>query len=175
MIKPIVVYGSPILRQTCLPYNIGTDVSEITEDLFDTMYNAKGAGLAATQINQEFRIFVVDLPDLNWKKVFINPVISEYKGEDVVMNEGCLSIPKVSGPVKRKSEIVIEYYDEDWLFNKEEFDGIKARVIQHEYDHLQGVLWVDKMEKMSARDMLIIMTALQHSKTKTSNPDYLII
>jgi len=175
MIKPIVVYGSPILRNSCLPYNEGTDLKEVIQDLWDTMYNAKGLGLAAPQIDIPHRLFVIDLPDQKWKQVFINPIIIEFSGEDIVQTEGCLSIPGVQGYVSRKTKIVIDYYTEDWIYVREEYDGIKSRVIQHEYDHLEGKLWPDKMIKTSPMDSLIIMTALQHCQRKTIQTKYPII
>jgi peptide deformylase len=175
MIQPIVVFGDAILRQLCLPYTEGTDVTQTIEDLWDTMYNANGAGLSAPQIGIPLRLFVIDLPDQEWKKVFINPIIREIDGEDVTLTEGCLSIPSVEGPVTRKDHIVIDYYDEDWIYVREEYQGIRSRVIQHEYDHLEGKLWVDRRENTPGRATLIIMTALQHCQRKVIQVNYPII
>jgi len=172
MIQPIVVYGDPILRKSAEPYTVGTDLKPIIQDLWDTMYNAKGAGLAAPQIGLPTKLFVVHLPNIAFKRTFINPVITSESGEEFTILEGCLSIPGAEGPVKRKSKIVIEYYDEAWTLNREEFEGLEARVIQHEYDHLLGKLWVDQMEWISARERLIIMTSLQHCQTKSIKADY---
>lgn len=166
MITPIVLYGDPILRKSCSPYEIGTDLSEITQDLWDTMYNARGVGLAAPQIGKEKRIFVVDIEIL--KQVFVNPKIIEYKGNDMIMDEGCLSIPGANTSVIRKDKIVIEYFDEEWNFFKKEFDGLKSRVIQHEYDHLNGVLHVDNRAGIS----MPVITALKNCKTKNVNVLY---
>jgi len=165
MIKPIVLYGNSILREKCLPFSKGTDLREIIQDLWDTMYNSKGIGLALPQIGSSQRLFVIDIPNVI-KKVFINPTILEKTGEYMIMNEGCLSIPELEGPVIRKDHIVIEYYNEDWIYLKEEYSGIKSRVIQHEYDHLEGKLWVDRLAKVSAEEMLNILTVLHQCKSK---------
>ena len=169
MIQPIALFGNPVLRISSSPYHEGTNVTEIIQDLWDTMYNANGAGLAAPQIGLQQRIFVIDLPDQEWKKVFINPVITEYFGDDVLMEEGCLSIPSIQGVVSRKDEIVIEYYDEDWIYNKENYRGIKSRVIQHEHDHLEGQIWIDKT---TYQPSLHTITVLQECKSKTIKTDY---
>jgi len=146
MIKPIVLYGKQILRKPTLPIKVGSDLAETIQDLFDTMYNAKGAGLAAPQINLEKRIFVVDPPYVDFKRVFINPKILRTFGKENILEEGCLSIPGLDGPIVRKSDVEIEWYDENWKYHKEEFSGIKSRVIQHEYDHLEGTLWLDRID-----------------------------
>ena len=172
MIKPIVLYGDKILRYQCHPYREGTELSDTIQDLWDTMYNAKGAGLAAPQIGLSTRIFVIDIPDINFKEVFINPTITFEDGEDVEMEEACLSLPGINAPVTRKSEIEIEYYDENWLFTKKEFSGLEARVIQHEYDHLDGVLWIDRTD---IKFGLKIITALQKFQRRDAIVDYPII
>jgi peptide deformylase len=172
MIKPIVIFGNPILRQVCLPYSEGTDLKETIQDMRDTMYNANGGGLAAPQIGIPHRLFVIDLPDQEWKKVFINPTITTFDGEDTVMTEGCLSIPSIEGEVIRKDRIVIDYYNEDWIYVREEYHGIRSRVIQHEYDHLEGKLWVDKMIPKKGKAQLAIMSALQRCQKKTIVADY---
>lgn len=146
MIKPIVLYGNQILRNPTLPYKEKIDLTETVKNLFDTMYAARGAGLAAPQINLSERIFVVDLPSVGFKKVFINPKIIQYSGNDLVMDEGCLSLPGLEASIVRKRDIEIEYYDENWKLHTEIFSDIKSRVIQHEYDHLDGVLWIDRID-----------------------------
>jgi peptide deformylase len=154
MIYPIVVYGSPILRQ--MARAIETDypnLPALVNDMFDTMYKADGMGLAAPQIGKSVRIFVVDATSLqedepemkDFKKVFINPEILHLDGEMVIMNEGCLSLPKLREDVERHNKIRIRYLDENFKEYEEEFEGLKARVIQHEYDHLQGILFVDRI------------------------------
>jgi len=119
--------------------------------MFDTMYKSDGMGLAAPQIGKSIRIFVVDATALadedpslsDFKKTFINPRVELLGEESVVMNEGCLSIPKIREDVERKNRLRISYQDEEWNHHDEIFDGLKARVIQHEYDHLEGVMFVD--------------------------------
>jgi len=175
MIKPIAIYGNPILRQICLPYTEGTNLTEIIKDLWETMYNAEGAGLAAPQIGIPHRLFIIDLPEQKWKKLFINPIIKELSGENVEMIEGCLSIPKIEVPVIRKDRVIINYYDENWIYIKEEYQGIRSRVIQHEYDHLEGKLWIDRWKPTPNQNILKVMTALQHCQTKSINVNYPII
>lgn len=146
MIKPIFIYGESILRGLSSAYTVGTDLSETIQDLWDTMYNANGAGLAGVQIGISKRIFVIDLPDQEWEQVFINPVIITKSGEDTIMNEGCLSLPNLEGSISRPENISIDYYDENWNHKREDYRGIRSRVIQHEYDHLDGILWIDRID-----------------------------
>jgi peptide deformylase len=160
MIYPIVVYGHPILRKVAL--EITSDypaLKQLIEDLFETMYYSEGMGLAAPQIGKSIRIFVIDgnpvaedEPSLaDFKKVFINANISERCGELQPMNEGCLSIPNLREEVMRESHIRISYYDENWEYHNEVFDGYKARIIQHEYDHTEGILFTDKVSPLRRR------------------------
>lgn len=157
MIYPIVVYGHPVLGK------VSEDVSkdypglkQLIDDMFETMYKAEGIGLAAPQIGKSLRVFVIDGTPLadedpefaNYKKAFINPRITEKDGELVPMNEGCLSIPSIREEVKRESFIRIQYYDENWEFHDETMEGFRARVIQHEYDHLDGILFVEKINTL---------------------------
>jgi len=154
MIYPIVVYGSPILRQIAkdIPDNY-PNLHSLISDMFDTMYKSDGMGLAAPQIGKSIRIFVVDATSLadedptlaDFKKAFINAKLTLLGEETIVMNEGCLSLPKIREDVERKNKVRITYYDENWNFYDEEYEGLKARVIQHEYDHLDGVLFIDKI------------------------------
>ncbi len=157
MIYPVVVYGHPVLKKVAeeIPNNF-PDLNQLIDDMFETMYNAEGIGLAAPQIGKSLRIFVIDgapladdEPDFaDFKKVFINPKIIEKNGEVVSMNEGCLSIPNIREEVKRESFIRIQYYDENRKFNDESYEGYKARVILHEYDHLDGILFVEKISPL---------------------------
>ena len=134
-------------------------IKQIVDDLFETMYNSEGVGLAAPQIGKSIRIFVIDgsaasdeeplLAD--FKKAFINPHIIEKYGEFEPMNEGCLSIPHIREEVNRESHIRITCYDENWEFHDEAYDGYKARIIQHEYDHLDGILFTDKVSPLRRR------------------------
>ena len=161
MILPIVAYGSNVLRNPCLDINESfKDLDVLVANMFETMYAASGVGLAAPQINKSLRLFIVDTsafkddesPDHKiCKNVFINPKIISKSGDSWVFNEGCLSIPEVREDVKRLSSIEIEYYDEKFNKKLESFDGINARVILHEYDHIEGVLFVDKISPLRKR------------------------
>jgi len=157
MILPIVAYGDPVLRKETK--EIGKtypNLNELIENMFETMYEAPGVGLAAPQIGLSIRLIVMDgtafaddEPVLqDYKKVFINPVIVEEEGEEWLFNEGCLSFPGLREDVARKPTITIEYYDEHFEFHKETIDGIKARIIQHEYDHLEGVVFIDHLSSL---------------------------
>jgi peptide deformylase len=154
MVYPIVVYGSPILRQVAkeihsdYPY-----LQQLIADMFETMYKADGMGLAAPQIGKSVRLFVVDGTSLedddatmkDFKKAFINPKILHLDGDTEVMNEGCLSLPKLREDVNRHNKVKIRYNDENFNLFEEEFEGLKARVIQHEYDHLDGIMFIDRI------------------------------
>jgi len=157
MIYPIVVYGSPILRHVAKEINSNyPNLKTLVSDMFETMYKSDGMGLAAPQIGKSIRIFVVDATVLadedptlkDFKKAFINPKLQVLGEETVVMNEGCLSLPKVREDVDRHNKIKITYFDENWNFFDEEYEGLKARIIQHEYDHLDGVLFVDRINPL---------------------------
>jgi peptide deformylase len=168
MILPIVAYGDPILKMVAeeIPEN-SLELTQLIADMFETMYLAKGVGLAAPQIGQSIRLFIVDgapfadeegeEPDPKavgietFKKVFINPIIEEQSGEVWAFQEGCLSIPKIRENVHRKETILVSYFDENWLFHEERFDGYAARIIQHEYDHLEGVLFIDKLAPLKKK------------------------
>ncbi|WP_431161249.1 peptide deformylase [Flagellimonas beolgyonensis] len=167
MILPIVAYGDPVLRKVAK--DIGTDypkLNELLENMWDTMYNAHGVGLAAPQVGLPIRVFVVDTTPFSddedlteaeqkalngFKKVFINAKIEEETGKEWEFNEGCLSIPDIREDVKRKPEITISYVDEHFKPHKETYDGLLARVIQHEYDHIEGVLFTDKLSSLKKR------------------------
>jgi peptide deformylase len=158
MIYPIVVYGSPILRQVARDISPEEypNLKTLVSDMFDTMHKSDGMGLAAPQIGKSIRIFVVDATSLadedpalaDFKKAFINPKLELLGEETIVMNEGCLSIPKIREDVNRSNKVKITYFDEDWNRYDEEYEGLKARVIQHEYDHLEGVLFIDKISPL---------------------------
>ncbi len=162
MILPIYIYGQPVLRkmaQDIDPENYPA-LNEFIENMFETMYNADGVGLAAPQVGREDRVFVVDLspiaseerPEFNdFKKVFINAHIVERGGEMVTLEEGCLSIPGVHEKVGREDEIRIKYLDEKLTPRDEVYTGYAARVIQHEHDHLDGILFVDKVSPLRKR------------------------
>lgn len=132
------------------------DLPKLIEDMFETMYEAKGVGLAAPQIGLSIRLFVVDAAPMddnlkNFKKVFINPVMIEEKGDEWPYEEGCLSIPGIRYDVQRPFKLKMEYFDENWNKKTEEFEGIAARVIQHEYDHIEGILFVDYLPALKKK------------------------
>lgn len=169
MILPIVAYGDAVLKKEAEEIDKNyPDLKKLIEDMFETMYEASGVGLAAPQVNKSIRLFVVDATPFaekeddeeddplaegcdGFKKVFINPVIEEETGESWGFHEGCLSIPKIREEVFRKEKIHITYYDENWNFHDEWFDGYRARVIQHEYDHVEGVLFTDHLSVLKRR------------------------
>ena len=140
-------------------------LDELIENMFETMYQASGVGLAAPQIGLSIRLFIVDGTSFaedaeedpkaknmeDFKKVFINPIIEEETGEKWGFAEGCLSIPTIREEVFRKEEVTISYYDQNWKLHEETFDGYKARIIQHEYDHVDGVLFTDHLSPLKKR------------------------
>ena len=139
--------------------------------MFDTMYNAHGSGLAAPQINFPVNILVVDAEISEgtiFKGAFINPKILSYSGGLYTMPEGCLSLPGITAPVHRPGTIEIEYYDEKWEHYKTTFDGLPARILQHEYDHLIGKLFVDRLDIMSKEKILLDLVNIKQKKVKTS-------
>ncbi|MBC8109603.1 MAG: peptide deformylase [Verrucomicrobia bacterium] len=157
MILPIVAYGDPILKKTTQNVEKGkTDLKRLAEDMFETMYNAKGVGLAAPQIGLSLRVFVIDAELLDdedenlkgLKKVFVNAKILEETGETWSFEEGCLSIPGIRGEVIRPEKLTINYFDTDWNEFTETYEGLAARVIQHEYDHIEGKLFIDYLTPM---------------------------
>ena len=157
MIFPIVAYGHPNLRKQSVDIDKDyPDLQQFIADMFETMYASNGVGLAAPQVNRNIRLFVIDATpyaddfpgETDLKKVFINARIVEETGEEWAFNEGCLSIPDIREDVVRKPNIKFEYYDENFVFHSEEIKGVLARVIQHEYDHLDGVLFVDRINPL---------------------------
>ena len=173
MVYPIVVYGSPILRKRAV--EIETDhpeLKQLVEDMFETMYKADGMGLAAPQIGKSIRIFVIDATALeeddpslkDFKKAFINPKILEEDGEMWTFNEGCLSLPTIREDVERKSKVHIQYYDENFEFHDEWYDGVKARIIEHEYDHLDGILFPDRLPPLRRKLLKGKLNAITRGK-----------
>ena len=167
MILPIVAYGDPVLRKVAkdLPKEY-SKLDELISNMWETMYSANGVGLAAPQIGLPIRLFLVDTSpfaddeDLSvedrkalkgFKRAFINARIEEESGEEWAFNEGCLSIPDVREDIKRKGTIKITYVDENFKSHSEEFSGLLARVIQHEYDHIEGILFTDKLSPLKKR------------------------
>ena len=185
MILPILGYGDPVLRK------VGTEISpeypnlsELISNMYDTMYNAYGVGLAAPQIGLAIRLFIVDTApfaendDLSteeiehlksFKKTFINAKILKEEGNEWAFNEGCLSIPEVREDVFRKEKITIEYVDENFVKHIDVYDGLIARVIQHEYDHIEGVLFTDKISSLKKT---LIKKRLQNIIDGKIFPDY---
>lgn len=158
MIYPIVAYGDPVLKKKARDIEKDElDVKELSEDMFETMYHAKGVGLAGPQIGKSLRIFVIDGEPMDeeelvgFKKVFINPQIIEESGKDWAFEEGCLSIPNIRENVNRNDTLKIHYFDENWNEHTDEFDGLKARIIQHEYDHIEGILFTDHLSGFKKR------------------------
>lgn len=154
MIYPIVAYGHPVLRQRAQDIPQGfPDLDKLIADLYETMYSAKGVGIAAPQIGKSIRLFVVDgspieddtLDMKNFKKVFINPQVIKEEGDEWGYDEGCLSIPDIIEEVYRPEEVLIRYMDENFVQHEEKFVSIQARIIQHEYDHLEGILFTDHL------------------------------
>ncbi|WP_444647584.1 peptide deformylase [Flavobacterium columnare] len=185
MIYPIVGYGDPVLRK--VGENISEDypnLKEVIANMYETMYKAHGVGLAAPQVGLAIRLFIVDTEpfsdteDLSkeeatqlkgFKKTFINAKILKEEGEEWVFNEGCLSIPDVREDVYRHERITIEYFDENFVKKTEVYDGLVARVIQHEYDHIEGVLFTDKISTLKKT---LIKKKLQNIMEGKARPDY---
>lgn len=167
MILPIIAYGDPVLRkETEIITKEYPKLDVLLENMFETMYAAHGIGLAAPQVAVPIRLFIVDATPFGddedfdeeerkflstFRKVFINAKISDETGDEWAFNEGCLSIPDVREDVFRQPEIVIEYEDENFEKHKECFKGIVARIIQHEYDHIEGILFTDKLSPLKKR------------------------
>ncbi|MCL4143209.1 UNVERIFIED_CONTAM: hypothetical protein GTU68_007491 [Idotea baltica] len=152
MILPIVAYGDPVLRKECKEIDADyPNLKELISNMKETMYNASGVGLAAPQIGKAIRLFLVDASpfaedeDLV-NRVFINAEIIEEEGEEWAFNEGCLSIPDVRQDVFRQPKVTIEYQDENFITHTETLDGLAARVFQHEYDHIEGVLFTEQIK-----------------------------
>lgn len=167
MVLPIVAYGDPVLRkETEALTKDFPKLDELIENMFETMYAARGIGLAAPQVGMAVRLFVVDATvfeddeDLTeeeqefastFKRIFINAQITEESGDEWAFNEGCLSIPDVREDVFRQPQVTIEYVDENFKQHKETFSGIVARIVQHEYDHIEGILFTDKLSPLKKR------------------------
>ena len=160
MILPIYAYGQPVLRKKASDIDAQyPDLNALIDNMFETMYDSNGIGLAAPRIGLSIRLFLVDgseIEDINpkgFKEVFINPVIEEEFGTEWEFEEGCLSIPDVRAHVKRKGELTIRYFDRNWNEHTKTFNGMAARIIQHEYDHIEGVLFTDRISPLK-RNML---------------------
>ncbi len=167
MIYPIIAYGDPVLRKVTVDIDTSVDVKKLSEDMFETMYNAKGVGLAAPQVGLNLRIFVVDGRPFNegedmeerdkdpslvdFKQVFINADILDEKGKEWAFEEGCLSIPDIREDVYRPAFVTINFFDENWIEHTKTYEGLAARIIQHEYDHIDGILFTDHLNPVKKR------------------------
>ncbi|MES2139407.1 MAG: peptide deformylase [Bacteroidota bacterium] len=189
MILPVIAYGDPVLRK------VGEEITkdypglqDIIANMFETMHNALGVGLAAPQIGKSIRLFVVETKPFtegeendededefspeerqqlaNFRKVFINAKVIEEEGKEWVFNEGCLSIPKIREDVLRKPKIHIQYYDENFNFFDETYEGLAARVIQHEFDHIEGKLFTDRISPLRRRLLQGKLTDISKGKVK---------
>lgn len=177
MILPIYIYGQPVLRKVAQdidPKNY-PNLPQLIKDMFETMYHAEGIGLAGPQIGLEQRIFVVDLEPLadeehpefkRFKKTFINARIVERKGDIEFVEEGCLSLPGIHEKVPREGEIRIQYLDEELKPHEDTYSGFMARVIQHEYDHLDGVMFIDRISPLRKRMIKSKLINLEKGKVK---------
>jgi peptide deformylase len=168
MILPIIAYGNTVLRQVCKPIDSNyPSLNDLLSDMWESMYHSNGVGLAAPQINKAIRLFIIDtiqivegaddedkemfLNEKPVKQVFINAQILDESGEEWLYNEGCLSIPKVRADVARKPNITIQFLDENFVERTKEYSGVTARVIQHEYDHIEGKLFIDKLKPLKRK------------------------
>lgn len=175
MVLPVYVYGMSVLRKVAkeIPEDF-ENLDQLIEDMFETMHASDGVGLAAPQVGKSLRIFVVDTspmadsgehPELSgFRKVFINPIIIEEWGDPWSFEEGCLSLPNIREEVTRPDHVRIEYYDENWNLKEEVYDGIRARVIQHEYDHLEGRLFVDLINPIRRKLLSTRLNSISHGR-----------
>lgn len=177
MIYPVVVFGDPVLRKKAVDIEKGSiDIAELVNDMFETMESANGIGIAAPQIGKSLRIFVVDGTKLededgmdSFRKVFINAEILDETGDKWKFEEGCLSIPEIREDVSRHEEVTIRYFDENWEEREETYYGMKARIIQHEYDHIEGILFTDHISPLKKR---IIKSKLSNISKGKFKADY---
>ena len=181
MVYPVAVYGHPVLRKVAkdiTPDHEG--LGEIIENMWETMYKSDGIGLAAPQVNKSIRLFVIDgtplaedFPELeDFKKVFINACIIERTGDDDIHDEGCLSLPTIREEVKRPDQITIEYLNEDFEPVTETYSGFAARVVQHEYDHIEGILFIDHLSALKKRLLKSKLTKISRGEVAV---DYKIL
>ncbi len=179
-VLPILAYGDPVLKAKAKPIEKDhPELNTIINDMWDTMYKAGGVGLAAPQVGKSIRLFVIDAnpyadeePELkDFKKVFINARILEESGNEYSFNEGCLSFPGLREDIRRQPNIKLSYQDEDFNDYEEVFSGIKARIIQHEYDHIEGILMVDRITPLKKT---LLRKKLQNISKGNVSVDYLM-
>lgn len=178
MILPIYAYGQPVLKKVAKDITPDYEgLSELIANMWETMENANGVGLAAPQIGRDIRLFMIDSgpmfdegeEDKGFKKVFINAEILEETGEDVSYSEGCLSIPDITGDVDRPETIVMKWVDENFEPHEATFTDMNARVIQHEYDHIEGVLFTEHLKPLKKR---MVKRKLEKIKKGEIDPNY---
>ena len=185
MILPIVAFGNPVLRSKAKEIKEDYDnLDNLINDMWETMYNAKGVGLAAPQIGKSIRVFVVDASPfsedeelelserkkiIGFKKVFINPTIVRQSSKLCSFTEGCLSIPDIRENVKREDKIEINFFDQNFNQQILKIDGLRARVVQHEYDHIEGILFTDKISSFKRK---IINNKLKNISTGKISVSY---
>ncbi|MCF6167443.1 peptide deformylase [Lutibacter sp.] len=185
MILPIIAYGDPVLRKVGVAIDKDyPNLSELIENMKETMVNAQGVGLAAPQVGKAIRLFIIDTSPFakddeleedereflaNFKKIFINAKIVKEEGDEWSFSEGCLSIPEIREEVFREEKITIEYVDENFEKHTDTLDGLAARVVQHEYDHIEGILFTDKISSLKKR---LIKKKLENISKGKVNPDY---
>ena len=183
MILPIVAYGENILKTKAVNISSGyPELKKLINDMWETMYNANGVGIAAPQIGKSIRLFVIDASPFsedkeisddeistlkNFKKVFINPEIIHETGDEWNFMEGCLSIPNIREDIKRKEKITIKYYNESFEEIELDLQGLAARVVQHEYDHIEGVLFIDKLSSLKKKLLKGKLNDISKGKIKT--------
>jgi peptide deformylase len=175
MVYPIVVYGDPALKKKGKEIEVGSEeVKILAEDMFETMRNANGVGLAAPQIGKSIRMFIVDTSAMedeevgDFKQVFINPELIEESGEEWAFEEGCLSIPDIREDIYRQAKVRVRYFDENWIEHEGDFDGIVARIIQHEFDHIAGILFTDHLTPLKRRLLKGKLTNISKGKVDIS-------
>lgn len=172
MIIPIVAYGNPILKKKALEIpRDSADLQQLIANMFETMERASGVGLAAPQINEGIRLFVIDSTPMiepeeekPIRRAFINPVLLDEFGDEWGMEEGCLSIPGVRADIYRPETIGVRYFDENWKEHHEELSGMAARIFQHEYDHLEGILFTDYLSGLKKRLLKARLTDISRGK-----------
>ena len=183
MILPIVAYGENILKTKAVNISSGyPELKKLINDMWETMYNANGVGIAAPQIGKSIRLFVIDASPFsedkeisddeistlkNFKKVFINPEIIHETGDEWNFMEGCLSIPNIREDIKRKEKITIKYYNESFEEIELDLEGLAARVVQHEYDHIEGVLFIDKLSSLKKKLLKGKLNDISKGRIKT--------
>ena len=180
MILPVFAFGQPILKKKAVDIdNNFPELNGLITDMWETMYSAHGVGIAAPQVGLSIRLFIIDSVQImekdntseGIKKVFINAKIIEESGDLWAYEEGCLSIPNITGDVERQQKVRIQYLDENFIKHDEIYEGINARVIQHEYDHLEGVLFVEKLKPLKKK---LIQRKLNEIKAGQATADYKI-